>query len=103
MDICHSQIYPTSTLIVLYNPQHSQKIYSVKQYIYSNDQNFNSSHYVICKKNTFCYTLKDNVGAFKAAIISALSCDKDETITFNAQDAEIYISLYQVKPDIILQ
>lgn len=54
------------------------------------------SHHM--QKNTFCYTLKDNAGTFKAAIILALSCDKDETITSSAQEAEIYISL-EIKPD----
>lgn len=45
------------------------------------------------QKNIFRYTLKDNAGTFKAAIISALLCDKDETMTSSAQEAERYISL----------
>lgn len=45
---------------------------------------------------TFCLkdnTLKDNTGTFKAAIISALLLDIDETMTSSEQKAEIYISL----------
>jgi len=41
------------------------------------------------QKIIFRNTLKDNAGTFKAAISLALSCDKDETMTSNAQKAEI--------------
>lgn len=43
------------------------------------------------QKNAFCYTFKDNTGTFKAAIILALSQDKDETMTSSAQEAKIHL------------
>jgi len=41
------------------------------------------------QKNIFRNTWKDNADTFKAAINSTLSCDKDETMTSNAQKAKI--------------
>lgn len=45
---------------------------------------------VYIQKNISSYTLKGNTDTPKAVINSALSRNTDETITFRAEEAEIY-------------